>query len=48
LDETDIEKIKPVESLSQFFLLGLAVYLGLNPPQELVTLIQEAIKNLPQ
>ncbi len=45
--EDDIEKINPVESISQFILLGLVVYLGLNPPAEFVTLIQEAIKNLP-
>ena len=45
--ENDVEKINPVESLSQFILLALAVYLGLNPPNEFVTLIQEAIKNLP-
>lgn len=45
--EEGIEKIKPVESISQFILLGLVVYLGLNPPKEFVTLIQEAITNLP-
>ena len=45
--EDDIERINPAESISQFILLGLLVYLGLNPPQEFVTLIQEAIKNLP-
>jgi hydrogenase-4 component F len=45
--EEGIEKINPFESLSQFILLGLVVYLGLNPPQEFVTLIQEAVKNLP-
>lgn len=45
--EDGMEKIKPVESVSQFVLLGLMVYLGLNPPQEFVTLIQEAVKNLP-
>jgi len=45
--EENIEKIKPAESISQFILLGLVVYLGLNPPQEFVTLIQEAVKNLP-
>lgn len=45
--EDTIEKINPAESISQFILLGLVVYLGLNPPQEFVTLIQEAIKNLP-
>ncbi len=47
-DEDSIEKINPAESISQFILLGLAVYLGINPPYEFVTLIQEAIKNLPQ
>ena len=45
--EDGIEKINPFESVSQFILLGLVVYLGLNPPQEFVTLIQEAVKNLP-
>ena len=45
--EEGLEKIKPVESLSQFILLGLVVYLGMTPPQEFVTLIQDAIKNLP-
>jgi hydrogenase-4 component F len=44
--EDNVEKINPAESISQFILLGLVVYLGLNPPQEFVTLIQEAIKNL--
>lgn len=46
--DDDIEKIKPYESLSQFILLALVVYLGLTPPQEFVTLIQEAVKTLPQ
>jgi hydrogenase-4 component F len=46
-NENDIERINPVESISQFVLLGLVVYLGLNPPLEFVTLIREAIKNLP-
>ena len=45
--EDNIEKINPIESLSQFILLGLVVYLGLNPPHEFVTLIQESIKNIP-
>ena len=45
--EDVIEKINPAESISQFILLALVVYLGLNPPQQFVTLIQEAIKNLP-
>ena len=46
-NEDAVEKINPAESISQFILLGLVVYLGLNPPQEFVTLIQEAITNLP-
>jgi hydrogenase-4 component F len=46
--EDAIEKINPAESISQFILLALVVYLGLNPPQEFVTLIQEAIKYLPR
>ena len=46
--EEGLEKIKPAESLSQFILLGLVVYLGLNPPQQFINLIHEAIKNLPQ
>lgn len=46
-NEDGIGKINPVESVSQFILLGLVVYLGLNPPQEFVTLIQDAVKNLP-
>lgn len=45
--EDYIEKISPLESVSQFILLGLVVYLGLAPPQEFVILIQEAIKDLP-
>ena len=45
--EDNIEKINPSESISQFILLGLVVYLGLNPPHEFVILIQESIKNLP-
>ncbi len=46
--EVNLEKIKPSESFSQFILLGLVVYLGLNPPQQFISLIREAIKNLPQ
>lgn len=46
-DETNVECIKPYESISQFIFLGLVVYLGLNPPQEMVDLINEAVKNLP-
>lgn len=46
-NEKDVEKINPAESISQFILLGLVVYLGLNPPQEFVSLIQQAIQNIP-
>lgn len=45
-DETKIEKVNHWESVSQFTLLGLAVYLGLTPPGKFVALIQEVIKNL--
>jgi hydrogenase-4 component F len=45
--EEDIVRISPSESVSQFILLGLIVYLGLTPPYQFVRLIQEAIKNLP-
>lgn len=46
--EENIEVISPVESVSQFILLALVVYLGLNPPTELVNLINESIQNLPR
>jgi hydrogenase-4 component F len=46
-NESTVEKINPWESLSQFILLGLVVYLGLNPPHEFAYLIRDAIKNLP-
>ena len=47
-DDTNVVKITPIHSLSQFGLIGLSIYLGLNPPEQFVNLIQEAIKNLPQ
>lgn len=47
-DDSHVVKINPIQSLSQFVLLGLSIYLGLNPPTEFVALIHEAIKNLPQ
>ncbi len=46
-DDQNLEKIKPSESTFQFILLGLSVYLGINPPVKFVSLIQEAIVNLP-
>lgn len=44
IDEAKIPTISPWESLSQFVLLGLAVYLAYNPPMLFVTLLQEAVK----
>lgn len=44
IDETKIPKISPWESLSQYLLIGLAVYLAYNPPAQFVTLIQDAVK----
>jgi hydrogenase-4 component F len=46
-DSSHVGKISLKESLSQFILLGLVFYLGFNPPQQMVDLINEAIKNLP-
>ncbi|MBW6482676.1 MAG: hypothetical protein K0B10_06405 [Vicingaceae bacterium] len=46
-NENNIEKIKPIESLSQFILFCLVIYLGINPPQQMIDLINEAVKNLP-
>jgi hydrogenase-4 component F len=46
--DENIETISATESVSQFILLALAIYLGLNPPGEMVTMINEAIKNLPR
>jgi len=46
-DSSHVEKISFKESLSQFILLVLVIYLGFNPPQQMVDLINEAIKNLP-
>jgi hypothetical protein len=36
------------ESVSQFILLALVIYLGLTPPRGLVELIQAAISTLPK
>ncbi len=38
--------IHPAETISQYILLGLVIYLGFFPPEELVQLIAEATKNL--
>ena len=45
--DENVVKINPAESVSQFVLLGLVIYLGLNPPEVLVNLINESIQNLP-
>lgn len=45
-DESNIEKVNSFETLSQYILMGLVIYLGLNPPVFFNDLIQEAIKNL--
>ncbi len=41
-------KINPLESITQFILLATAVYLGLNPPAELINLINESTMLLPK
>ena len=46
-DETNLPKINPWESLSQFILFFIAIWLGLNPPRVFVQLIQDAVKFLP-
>ena len=45
--EIQPDKISPIHSLSQFILLGLVIYLGINPSHQMVDLINEAIKILP-
>ena len=47
-NEATIEKISPVESLSQYIFLALVIYLGLNPPAAFVNLINTAIQHLPK
>ena len=47
LDETKIPKINPWESLTQYVLLFMAIWLGLNPPSIFVEMIQDAVKILP-
>ncbi len=44
IDESGIPHISPWESLSQYILLGLSVYLAYNPPAVFVTLLQDAVK----
>lgn len=47
IDETNIPKINPWESLTQYVLLFSAIWLGLNPPVIFVQMIQDAVKVLP-
>jgi hydrogenase-4 component F len=47
LDESKIPRINPWESLTQYILMFMAVWLGLNPPAIFVQLIQDAVKILP-
>lgn len=46
-DESQVPVINPWESLSQYVLLTLAVWLGMNPPSIFVELIRDAVKTLP-
>lgn len=47
-DDSNVERIPATESISQFVLLALVVYLGLNPPDAMVSLINTAISTLPK
>lgn len=46
-DESNVPKISPWESVTQFILLAGAVWLGLNPPPVFVQLIKDSIILLP-
>jgi hydrogenase-4 component F len=47
-DDKNVPVISPWESSSQFILLALAIYLGLNPPAAFVHLIQDSVQLLPK
>jgi hydrogenase-4 component F len=47
IDESNIPKINPWESLTQYLLMFTAIWLGINPPDVFVQLIQDAVKILP-
>jgi len=47
IDESKIPKINSWESLTQYILLFIAIWLGLNPPVVFVQMIQDAVKILP-
>jgi hydrogenase-4 component F len=44
INEARIPRISPWESLSQYILLALAIYMAYNPPIIMVNLIQDAVK----
>lgn len=46
-DDSQVEKIRPWESFSQFLLLTAAVYLGLNPPDLFVQLLKDSVSLFP-
>ena len=46
-DESKVPKISPWESSSQYILMFIAIWLGLNPPVAFVQLIKDAVKILP-
>ena len=46
-DDRQVPVSSPWESLSQFLLMALAIYLGFNPPEAFTTLIRESISLLP-
>lgn len=46
-DESKVPVINPLESLTQYILLFLAVWFGMNPPSFFVELIRDAVKTLP-
>ncbi len=48
IDETKIPKINPWESSTQYILLAMAIYFAYNPPTFFISLIQDAVKILPQ
>jgi hydrogenase-4 component F len=48
INDNPVKPISPWESISQFILLSVAVYFGLNPPTEFVQLINESIMLLPK
>jgi len=45
-DDSNVPRISPWESLSQFILFALAVYLGLNPPPVFVQMLKDSVSLL--